>query len=167
LEGIFKEHPIQLPEHFKASQKVKHVIAGINQTSFEKPVGTNCRKPVPVFNHPHVQPETPLAFPHVSASVPKSRVQQLTPGPLLRKLWKAAKSPCPPFLQAGQPRCAQPLLPGRLPALSPALVSSSGHFTSHKNTVEPRTAHSIRSEAAPKLSVVGESPLLISWLYYV
>jgi len=26
LEGTFKDHQVQLPEHFKANQKLKHII---------------------------------------------------------------------------------------------------------------------------------------------
>lgn len=32
LEGIYKNHPVQLPDQFRADQMLKHVIKGIVQT---------------------------------------------------------------------------------------------------------------------------------------
>lgn len=68
---ILKDHPVQLPEYFQASQKLKHVNEGIIQIPLEhwQASGINhpARKPVPVSDHPHntdifpnLQSEPPL-----------------------------------------------------------------------------------------------------------
>lgn len=57
LQGIFKHHQIQAPDHFSTNQKLKHITMGIIQKPFENRqawvINHLARKPVPVLNHSH------------------------------------------------------------------------------------------------------------------
>jgi len=56
LEGIYNYQLAQLPDHFRADQKLKLVVKGIVQTPLKhwQAWGINhlSRKPVPVSDHP-------------------------------------------------------------------------------------------------------------------
>lgn len=56
LEGAFKDHLVQLPDHFRAKQNLNHIIEGIIQMSLKhwQTWGINHvpRQPVVVFDHP-------------------------------------------------------------------------------------------------------------------
>lgn len=57
LEVTFKDHQVQLPEHFGAKWMLKHIAEGTVHIPLEhwQARGTNhlTRKPIPVFVHPH------------------------------------------------------------------------------------------------------------------
>lgn len=57
LEGTHKNHWVQPPHHFQASQKSKHVIEGVIQMCLEHwqacGISDLSRNPVPVFDHHH------------------------------------------------------------------------------------------------------------------
>ena len=56
LEGTYNNRLAQLPDHFRADQKLKHAIKGIVQMPLKHwqawGIDHLSRKPVPVFDHP-------------------------------------------------------------------------------------------------------------------
>ncbi|PKU36123.1 aryl hydrocarbon receptor nuclear translocator-like protein 2 isoform x1 [Limosa lapponica baueri] len=71
LEGTYNDHLVQVPDHFRAAQKLKHVVKGIIQMPLKhwhtSDIDHLSRKPVPVFDHPlskemlpNVQSKPPL-----------------------------------------------------------------------------------------------------------
>jgi len=56
LEGIYTDYLLQLPDHFRADQNLKHVVKGVLQMSFKnyQSWGINhlSRKSVLMFDHP-------------------------------------------------------------------------------------------------------------------
>jgi len=71
LEGTHSDHLVQLPDHFRADEKSKHVIEGIVQMRLKCGqawvIDRLSRKPVSVFDHPpgkemlpNVQPKPSL-----------------------------------------------------------------------------------------------------------
>lgn len=70
LEGTYKDRQVQLPNHFRANQKLGYINKGIVQMPLEHygRISHLSRKPVSVFDHPcskenfpHVQSDPPLA----------------------------------------------------------------------------------------------------------
>jgi len=55
LEGTYKDHQVQLPDHFRAGQKLKRVTKGMVQAPLKHcqdwGISQLCRKPVAVFDH--------------------------------------------------------------------------------------------------------------------
>lgn len=87
-KGLSKIIQVQLPDHFTAIQKFKHIIEGIIQTPLE-----HCWAWGNLFL--------------------ESRVQHIPLFPLLRELQRAARSPLSLFSPDWiQPKCSQPLLTG-------------------------------------------------------
>jgi len=72
MERTFNDHLVQLPDQFRADQKLKYVVKGIVQTSLKhrqaQGIDHLSRKHVSAFDHPlckkmlpNVQSESPLA----------------------------------------------------------------------------------------------------------
>lgn len=66
LEGIFTDHQVWVPDHFKTNQKLKHVIEGILQIPLGHwqlwGISHLSKKSVLVFDHPHSK-EVFIIFP--------------------------------------------------------------------------------------------------------
>jgi len=59
LEGTYNNHPVQLPDQFRADQKLKHIIKGNVQVPHKHwrawGIDDLSRKPVPVSDQPLVK----------------------------------------------------------------------------------------------------------------
>lgn len=139
--------PAYLPDRFRAHQTLKRAIEGIIQTPLKhwqaRGINHFSGKPVPVLGHPrgkelfpNVQSEPPrhsfVPFPCALSSV--TREQRPAPPPLLPLPRELQSTGRPGHLSAscspGETTQASSASPHRtcLPALSPALLLSSGHF---------------------------------------
>jgi len=111
LKRTFKGYQFQLPDSFRANQKLKRIIEGIIQMSLEHrqawDINHLARKPVPVFDEPpseDISPNVPSELPLVQLCAllmcPTISYMGKTPTPscappLLRKLQRAMRPPLP------------------------------------------------------------------------
>lgn len=52
MNDIYKHYLVQVPDCFRADQKLKHVVKGVGQMPLKQGVDHFLRKPVPVLDHP-------------------------------------------------------------------------------------------------------------------
>jgi len=83
LEGTFRDHIVQLPELFRANQKLKHINEVIIQLPLEHwqawAISLLSRKPIQVLDHPHSTEIFPKEFfPKVLACIKVMTIQEYT-----------------------------------------------------------------------------------------
>jgi len=115
LNGTYKDHPVHLSDHFRADQKLKHVIKGIVLIPLKHSQAWGINhlpgKPVPGFEHPSVKKRFQLP----SLNLPWHCFEPFHMSyhwilgrrafPLLRKLGRATRSPLSLLLsKPGKPR---------------------------------------------------------------
>lgn len=167
LERTCKSYLVQLPDQFRANQKLKHTNEGIVQMSLEYWVsGINClvRRPVAVSDHPQglltsslsllwnsFVPLWPLIGTSLCTSPPRGAAES---NKVISQLL---------LLQTGRPLCSHLSSQGMLSSPVTSFSASSECFQGswhHSYIVETRTAHDIQGETITMLNRVRESLLL-------
>ena len=127
LEGMYDYHLVQLPDRFRADQKLKHVVKGIVQMPLKHwqawGIDHLSMKPVPEFDTPlgkemllNALSKPPLAqlWTIPTHPITGSQEEELSTSlsPPQEAVESAEVAPQPPLLQASQAQSSQPLLTG-------------------------------------------------------